>query len=153
MLWDWLKDTDEGNLVIGVDIKHSNLDDKVRDHPHIEWIEGDAKSPEIVERVKSLIYPDDRVMIIDDSSHTPYHTYEVLKAYADLVTPGQFFIVEDTILGNILPRSHGEFGADIAVREFLKERDDFETVTYWQKWFLTCNPGGYLKRKEIGNEA
>lgn len=150
MLSDWLMDTEDGRGVIGVDINHSVLNEKVVDHPSIKWIEGDAPDEEIVSRVKKLLKPKDRVMIIDDSSHTPYHTYEVLTSYADLVTPGQFFIVEDTILGNIMPRAHGEFGADIAVKVFLKERDDFEAVTYWQKWFLTLNPGGFLQRKEIG---
>lgn len=146
MLSDWLMGTPEGRLVIGVDISHLRLDEKVREHPHIAWVEGDAKSEETVERVKKLLKPSDRVMIIDDSSHTTDHTYGVLNAYCDLVTPGQYFIVEDTILGNIMPRSHGEFGADIAVDMFLKERGDFRVVTYWQKWFLTCCPGGFLQK-------
>jgi len=153
MLRDWLMDTKDGRCVIAIDINHEKLDDRVRQVENIFWIEGDAKSEEVVKTAKQLILPEDRVMVIDDSEHTIEHTYGVLKAYADFVTPGQFFIVEDTILGNMLPRAHGEFGADVAVRAFLKERDDFEVITYWQKWFLTLNPGGYLQKKEIGNEG
>jgi cephalosporin hydroxylase len=151
MLSDYMMGTPEGRLVIGVDIDHSQLFQDALEYPNIKWIEGDANHEDMLGRVKSLIQPDDKVMVVDDSNHQEEHTYQVLKSFAPLVTKNQYFIVEDTLIGGILPRHHGEFGADVAVARFLKETDEFEPVTYWQKWFITNNPGGFLRR--VKNEA
>ena len=61
----------------------------------IMLIEGDVCDSSITERVISLIEPGSSVMVVDDSAHTYESTAAVLQAYADLVQPGGFFVVED----------------------------------------------------------
>lgn len=58
---------DKGRL-IGVDLYHRNIPEHVKRHPRITLIEGDAR--ECFGRVAQLISRDDRVLVIEDSSHT-----------------------------------------------------------------------------------
>jgi cephalosporin hydroxylase len=69
-----------------------------------------------------------------------------MYAYAPLVTVGSYLIVEDTNINGhpVLP----EFGPGPgeAVEEFLAKTDDFEVDRSAEKFFVSMNPGGYLRR-------
>ena len=133
--------------VIGVDINHFQLSKDVVDAEHIFWVEGDAKLDSTVDKVKELLRPTDRVMVIDDSNHEPEHTYQVLMEYSPFVSKGQYFIVEDTTLGHIIPKSHPEyFGAHQAVERFLEGNTKFRIDAEKEKWFYTNNTDGFLER-------
>jgi cephalosporin hydroxylase len=67
-----------------------------------------------------------------------------LREYAPLVSEGSYLIVEDT--GAQLLPGHGP-GPDEAIEEFLKENDSFEVDPVCEKFLLTFQPGGYLKRR------
>ncbi len=86
--------------VISVDIDISNAarflaaaDPQFEDT--ITLIEGDVCDPTIAGKIRSLIEPNSSVMVVDDSAHTYESTSAVLGAYADLIQPGGFFVVED----------------------------------------------------------
>ena len=59
--------------ILAVDLDHSLID---FNHPRIEWIEGDARA--VFPAVKSRIRETERVMVIEDSSHTKENTCDGL---------------------------------------------------------------------------
>ena len=67
-----------------------------------------------------------------------------LRIYSELVSIGSYLVVEDTHLnGNPIV---GDGDPKAAVEEFLKERDDFVADKSREKFLLTWNRGGWLKR-------
>jgi cephalosporin hydroxylase len=108
--------------VIGVDLSHANVQETVRRHARITLIEGDAGLS--FDRVASLIEPEDKVLIIEDSSHTYENTLQAPNTYSPLVKPGGYFIVEDGICHHGL--DGGPFpGRFEAVETFVSQRADF----------------------------
>jgi cephalosporin hydroxylase len=115
-------------------------------HPRIRYLRGSSIAPEIVAHVASLASAR-RVLAVLDSDHHREHVLAELRAYAPLVCPGSYLIVEDTNLnGNpVLPGC--EPGPREAVIEFLAQDARFEPDASREKLYLTFNPGGYLRRK------
>lgn len=128
--------------VIALDIDHRNLAELAKGHPGITWIEGDDL--ESYDKVVSLIKPGERVMIIEDSNHEAEHSYQLLNKYSGLVTPGCYYIVEDSICGHGLniPPSPGPFEA---VMKFMDNNGQW-AVDRGRESMLTWNPMGYLKK-------
>ncbi len=115
-------------------------------HPRVEFIRGSSTSPEVLDDLRQRIHPDERVLVILDSDHTKRHVLDELESYAPFVTTGSYMIVEDTnINGNPALPSFGP-GPMEAVTEFLSKRGDFEVDEAREKFFLTFNPRGYLRR-------
>ncbi|MFO7570812.1 MAG: CmcI family methyltransferase, partial [Smithellaceae bacterium] len=54
--------------IIGLDISHKDVPDVVKNHPRVSLVEGDACRN--FEQIKKMISKDDRVLVIEDSSHT-----------------------------------------------------------------------------------
>jgi len=115
-------------------------------HPRLEYVTGSSTAPEVVSHVKQSLSPSDVVLVILDSDHSEAHVSNELQAYWDLVSPGSYLVVEDTnINGNpILP----EFGpgAREAVDAFMAGNANFVLDEEMEKFFMTFNPGGYLRR-------
>jgi cephalosporin hydroxylase len=109
-------------------------------HPRITWIQGSS----VGDGAENFIRPraiGRRVMLVLDSDHRYYHVKAELAAYADLVAPGCYIVVEDTAFADGV-----EPWADQAVREFLAENPHFEADYSREKQKLTLNPGGWLRR-------
>lgn len=86
------------------------------------------------------------VMVMLDSDHTESNVREELRLYNNFVTIGSYLIVEDTnINGHPSFPSHGS-GPWEAVQKFLLENDNFIIDHECQKYLLTFNPSGWLKR-------
>jgi cephalosporin hydroxylase len=115
-------------------------------HERIKYLQGSSTSAEIVAEVKNLISPGDRVMVILDSDHQAQHVQQELNIYSSLVSVGCYLVVEDTNLNGhpVLPR----FGAGPmeAVAKFRNERPDFVGDELREKFLMTFNPKGYLRR-------
>ena len=94
-----LKAMDIKGRIIGVDIEirpHNRR--AIEEHflfPYITLIEGSSTATEIVEQVKSLIDPGDKVLIFLDSNHSYEHVAAELEAYHDLVSPGSYIVATD----------------------------------------------------------
>jgi len=115
-------------------------------HQRITYLLGSSTSPEIVHRVRSMIGKDDRVMVILDSDHRKDHVLRELELYSDMVTPGSYVIVEDSnVNGHPVHPSFG-LGPMEALREFMSKDRRFETDRSRQKFLLTFNPDGYLRK-------
>lgn len=115
-------------------------------HLRIQYLLGSSISESILNQVKSLIKPGERVLVILDSNHRRSHVIKELEMYSGLVTLGSYLIVEDTYLnGYPIYCSFGP-GPMEAAREFLKTHKEFIADKTREKFFVTWNPNGFLKR-------
>lgn len=152
----------EKGRVIGIDIEirpHNRA--AIEAHPlndRITLIEGSSTSPEIVAQIKSLVQPEETVLIILDSNHTYTHVHDELEAYADLVTAGSYIVATDGIMFDLadVPRGVSGWTTDnptFAARDFVAKHPEFvieqptwpfneseleQNITHW--------PGAWLRR-------
>jgi cephalosporin hydroxylase len=115
-------------------------------HPRIKYVLGSSVAPQVVGEVRAEVDGARRVMVILDSDHRREHVLGELGAYAGMVTPGDYLIVEDTNVNGHPVLHHFGPGPMEAVAEFLNGRDDFVADREREKFFLTFNPRGYLRR-------
>jgi len=129
--------------VISIDIE----DRPVRpQHERITYLCGSSISEEIIQHVKKFTNNGDKVIIILDSDHTKKHDLQELKIYSKLVTPGSYIIVEDSNVGGHPVKPRFGAGPMEAIKEFLEENENFITDKTREKFYLTFNPNGYLKK-------
>ncbi len=148
--------------VIGVDVEiRPHNRQALESHmlkPYFTLIEGDSVDPLIVKQVKSLVRPEEKVLVMLDSCHSKEHVLAELEAYAPLVGVGSYIIAADGIMGQLegAPRTQPDWSWNNpkqAAIEFVRDNHDFiieepefqfnegsiaERVTYW--------PGGFIKR-------
>jgi cephalosporin hydroxylase len=137
----------DNGRVITIDIRERQPHRRPR-HPRIEYRTGSSTGPGIVAGVAEAVQPGERVMVILDSNHQKDHVLAELRAYSPLVTPGDYLVVEDTnINGHPVRADHGP-GPMEAVDEFLAGTDEFSIDESREKFFMTFNPRGYLRRCE-----
>ena len=148
--------------VIGIDVeirKHNRT--AIEEHPladRISLVEGSSIDPAVVERVREMVRPSDRVLVLLDSCHTKAHVLAELEAYAPLVSRDSYIVATDGIMQDLVgaPRSHDDWSwnnPQQAAREFVEKHAEFRIeepaipfnegmithrVTYW--------PSAYLKR-------
>ena len=86
-------------------------------------------------------------MVSIDSDHHAPHVSRELTLYSPLVTPGQYMVVEDTHFNGhpILPRFGP--GPYEAVQAFLSAGAPFDVDHGREKFMLSFNTGGYLRRR------
>jgi cephalosporin hydroxylase len=116
------------------------------DHRLITYLKGSSTDPAIVERVASMFPDSGNVMVILDSLHTREHVLAELNAYAPMVPPRGFLVVEDTNVNGhpVLPRWGP--GPMEAVDAYLAEHCEFAIEPSREKFMLTSNPRGFLRR-------
>lgn len=119
---------------------------KMPEHKRIKYFFGSSTSEEIVLEIKNEIRKGDQVLVILDSDHKKEHVLAEMDIYSKMVSKGSYLIVEDTnINGHPVWQDHGE-GPYEAVRDFLKINESFVVDRSREKYLLTNNPGGFLKR-------
>lgn len=132
-----------GGRVVTIDIEEQPARPA---HPRIDYVLGSSTDVTIASGVLDGIPAQARVMAVLDSDHTRDHVRAELELYAPRVSPGCYLVVEDTnVNGNPVFPSFGPGPAE-AVREFLAEHTEFSVDRGCEKFFLTFNPGGYLRR-------
>jgi len=146
--------------VIGIDIEirsHNRMAIEAHEmSERITMLEGSSIEPSLVSRVRDLVRPEERGLVILDSNHSRQHVLAELHAYADFVAPNSYMVACDGIMQEVVgaPRSKPEWVTDnpqSAVKDFLAVRKDFvleepgfpfnegditERVTYWPNAFL-----------------
>ncbi len=136
--------------VVSIDVSHDFF---MASHPRIKKITADCSDAAVLEEVKRLSVGK-KVMVIHDGDHTAAAVSRDLKLYAPLVTPGMYLIVEDGAVDLLNPkysklgRAYPAGGPLKAARSFLNEmKEDFELDMRRERFILTTNPEGYLRRK------
>jgi cephalosporin hydroxylase len=126
--------------------------DRLPEHPRITYLTGSSIDSTIVDAVAARVERDDRVMVILDSRHTREHVLAEMRAYGPLVTEGKYMVVEDTSLNSWESyRFPGPLDGPLeAVREFLAEDATFVIDRSREKFFVTSNPHGYLRKLGSG---
>jgi cephalosporin hydroxylase len=128
--------------VVSVDVQPARED--YPDHPRITYLAGRSSTDpgvvaEVAERAAGR-----PILVVLDSDHSQGHVEAELAAYAPLVPVGCYLIVEDSNIGLI--REDLMPGPLQAVESFLSRRDDFEIDREREKFLITFNPSGYLRR-------
>ena len=130
--------------VIGVDIEEvANRPD----HQRITYMNGSSINSKTVESISEMIKEEHVVLVILDSDHNMPHVLEEMKIYSRFVSKGSYMIVEDSNINGhpIMPKwGPGPFEA---IQKFLQENNFFEIDRSQEKFYLSFNPNGYLKKK------
>ena len=87
-------------------------------------------------------------MVVLDSDHDKKHVLKELNLYNEMVSEGCYLIVEDTNLnGHPVYKNFGP-GPMESIFEFMKDNKDFEIDKKREKFLITTNPNGYLRRRK-----
>ena len=136
-------------IVISIDIDRSQYD---LEHERVIPLTGNSSDPEILGKVRELCQGKS-VMVVQDGAHYKKQVLEDLVNYSCLVSLGSYYIVEDGIV-DLFNEGDGlgfrEPGPLAAVEEFLEANPDFEPDLERERYILTYNPKGFLKRKASG---
>lgn len=149
--------------VVGVDIEIRPHNRKaIESHemsPLITLVEGSSTSPETLNTVRSLVKPDDKVLVILDSCHSKAHVAAELELYCGFVTLGSYIVATDGCMKDLhdVPGGKPEWVHDhptAAAAEFAAKHSEFvlgdpawvfnestleKSLTHW--------PGAYLRRR------
>ena len=113
-------------------------------HARITYFGGRSSTdPEVVAEVRARA-EGKRTLVILDSDHSRSHVEAELAEYAPLVPVGCYLIVEDSNIGQI--RKDLLPGPLEAIDVFLAGTDAFEIDRSREKFLITFNPSGYLRR-------
>lgn len=133
--------------IITVDLEERK-GNPVPSHGRIRYLRGSSVEPRILEQMREAASGAQTVLVILDSDHSKDHVLAELEAYAPLVSEGSYLIVEDSNVGG--HPTYPEFGPGPmeAIEEFLTTEAGrpFEVDRSREKFYLTFNPKGYLRR-------
>ncbi|MCS6850527.1 MAG: cephalosporin hydroxylase family protein, partial [Gemmataceae bacterium] len=120
-----------------------------RSHPRVTFLIGSSTSAEVVAEVRRLATEvRGPVMVILDSDHSAEHVARELEAYAPLVTPGSYLLVQDGVIDELPIFRAGRPGPLPAIRAFLRRHPEFELDAGRSGRFLiTHHPQGWLRRR------
>ncbi|MFN8637000.1 MAG: CmcI family methyltransferase [Chloroflexota bacterium] len=149
--------------VVGVDVEIRPHNRAALDahplRPLVTLIEGSSTAPETLAQVHAQVRPGERVLVLLDSNHTYQHVSDELRAYAPLVTPDSYLVVQDGVMRDLadVPGGQPSWTEDNPVRavdDFLREHPELvleppawafnesplrEGITHW--------PSGWLRRR------
>lgn len=116
-------------------------------HPRIQYLEGSSTDPGVVQTIRKKIRPEETVLVILDSDHRREHVLRELEIYSEFVTPGSYLIVEDTNING--HPTYPDFGPGPmeALQEFLADNLVFSVDQERERFLLTMNPKGYLRKQ------
>ena len=128
--------------VVSIDVEPARDDYPV--HPRITYLAGRSSTDqdvvaEVAERAGGR-----NVLVVLDSDHSQAHVEAELAAYTPLVPVGCYVVVEDSNIGRI--RKDMLPGPLEAIEAFLARNDTFEIDRSREKFLVTFNPSGYLRR-------
>ena len=128
--------------VLSVDVEP--LRDDYPAHPRITYLGGRSSTdPEVVAEVRARA-TGKRTLVVLDSDHSQAHVEAELAEYAGIVPVGGYVIVEDSNIGQI--RKDLLPGPLEAIESFVAGTDEFEIDRAREKFLITQNPSGYLRR-------
>jgi cephalosporin hydroxylase len=125
-------------------------------HPRVTFIQGSSIARDLVETVhREAESASGPVIVILDSDHSQSHVAAELEAYAPMVSPGSFMLVQDGLI-DTLPlvfRRHRP-GPRPAIRDFLARHPEFELDgERCARFLITHHPMGWLRRQEVASST
>jgi len=127
-----------GKKVISIDVSHKLNPPK---HPMVEYILGSSIDPEIVERIRREV-AGSRVMATLDSDHSTKHVLAEMRAYQNIVTVGQYMVVEDCWTRHKKP-----YDPWYAVKKFLEENGRYHRFALEKQFIYAVTKDGWLRRQ------
>jgi cephalosporin hydroxylase len=129
--------------IVSIDVQELSV--RAR-HPRITYLTGSSADPAVARSVASHAVPGGSCLVILDSDHTKSHVAAELALLAPLVTVGSYLIVEDSnVNGHPVYPSFGP-GPYEAIAEFLNQNTSFAPDLSREKFLVSWNPNGYLRR-------
>jgi len=115
---------------------------------YVTFYLGSSTDLDLVSKITALV-KGKKTLITLDSDHSMGHVLQELSAYAPLVSPGSYIVVEDTHLDGVPTDPSFGPGPMAAVRKFLEQggAKKFEQDLTREAYVMTFNPGGWLKRR------
>jgi cephalosporin hydroxylase len=114
-------------------------------HSRLRYCFGAATAKETVDAVRETV-GDDRAVVVLGSRADRATTVREFEAYAPLVPVGSYVVVAETIVnGHPVWPAFGP-GPLEGVKQILGQFGGFVADPTLEKYSLTFNPGGYLKR-------
>lgn len=137
----------EKGKILSVDTENTNHALDLPEHDRIFYITGSSIDENTVSEIRRYLkFPlVENIMVILDSDHHKEHVLKELEIYSRFVRKGNYIIVEDTNLSGH-PNYTDFEGPWEAVAEFLGKNEKFVIDKNREKFYLTFNPNGYLKR-------
>ena len=128
--------------VISIDIEA--LRDDYPEHSRITYLGGRSSTdPSVLDEVRTRI-GGRKTLVVLDSDHSQAHVEAELDAYGPMVPVGCYVVVEDSNIGQI--RKDLMPGPLQAIEAFLARTSEFEVDREREKFLITQNPSGYLRR-------
>jgi cephalosporin hydroxylase len=128
--------------VVSIDVEPTR--DDYPSHPRLTYLGGRSSTDAaVVEEVRQRA-GGQPILVILDSDHSQAHVEAELAAYAPMVPVGCYVIVEDSNIGRI--RKDLMPGPLQAIETFLASTDEFVVDREREKFLITFNPSGYLRR-------
>jgi cephalosporin hydroxylase len=132
----------EGGEIVSIDIEP--LREDYPEHPRITYLGGRSSTdPGVLDEVRERA-AGRATLVVLDSDHSQAHVGAELEAYAPIVPVGCYLIVEDSNIGQI--RKDLMPGPLQAIETFLAGNREFEVDREREKFLITFNPSGYLRR-------
>lgn len=115
-------------------------------HLRITYLLGSSSDPAMIKQAQMVTHTKENILVILDSDHSEQHVLRELELLSPLVKVGGYLIVEDSNING--HPTYPEFGPGPyeAVEKFLQQNADFEIDLSREKFMMTFNPRGYLKR-------
>jgi cephalosporin hydroxylase len=127
-----------GKKVFAVDIGAKTK----TEHPMVEYVTGSSVDPAIVEMIRTRV-KNAKTMVILDSDHSKDHVSKELKAYCDIVTPGQYLVVEDSWADNGA-KPHFPY---YAINEFLESNKNYKRYPNEKQFIFALTRDGWLYKR------
>ena len=128
--------------IVSIDIEPVRED--YPEHPRVTYLGGRSSTdPEVVSEIRARA-AGRPILVVLDSDHSQAHVEAELAAYAPIIPVGCYLIVEDSNIGQI--RKDLLPGPLQAVGAFLGRTDEFVVDREREKFLITFNPSGYLRR-------
>lgn len=127
-----------GQGVITIDSRMRSL----TTHERVKQIISNSTDLAMFRRLRHALKGKGSVMVSLDAKHATDHVRQELKLYSQIVTPGQYLVVEDCWTG-----SNAEpYTPHKAVQDFLAESKGFTMESPEDQFIFAVTRGGWLKK-------
>jgi cephalosporin hydroxylase len=140
---DLLKINDKG-IIHTIDIV-DKCNSFIKDNPRIHRFLGGWAEYNL-----NLTKDYEKVLIIDDGSHTYQDVLGVLNKFTPILKQNDYIIIEDGIVDKLNIARDYNGGPQKAIKEFLQKNNSLQIDRFWCDFFgtnTTFNPNGFLIKK------